>query len=75
LTNCLLFAPNTASLVAAKVNLIASGNAMFYTGNIANGLSINTLGNIDLMRLSLATNLNSVAPTLTTTGIVANPSP
>ena len=67
--------PNTASLVATKVNLIASGNAMFYTGNIANGLSINTLGNIDLMRLSLATNLNSVAPVLTTTGIVANPSP
>ncbi len=67
--------PNTATLFASKVGLIASGNVSFYSSIITNGLTVNTLGNIDLMRLSLATNLNSVAPVLTTTGIVANPSP
>jgi filamentous hemagglutinin family protein len=67
--------PTTASILATKLSLDAAKDVIFYTGTISNGLAVNTLGNVDLGRLSLATNLNNVAPTVTTTGTVTNPSP
>ena len=67
--------PITASLLATKLSLIGSSNVVLYAGTISNGLSINTIGNVDLGRLSLATNLNSVAPVVIATGAVTNPSP
>lgn len=67
--------PVTASLLATKLSLIGSSNVVLYAGTISNGLTINTIGNVDLGRLSLATNLNSVAPVIIATGAVTNPSP
>jgi len=75
-TNEFMFqTPTTASLLATKLSLIGSSNIALYTGTISNGLTINTIGNVDLGRLSLATNLNNVAPVITATGAVTNPSP
>lgn len=75
-TNEFMFqTPTTASLLATKLSLIGSSNVALYTGTISNGLTINTIGNVDLGRLSLVTNLNSVAPVITATGAVTNPSP
>ena len=67
--------PTTASILATKFSLAAAKDVVFYTGTISNGLTINTLGNVDLGKLSLATNLNNVAATVTTTGTVTNPTP
>ena len=67
--------PTTASILATKFSLAAAKDVVFYTGAIANGLTVNTLGNVDLGRLSLATNLNNVAPTIVTVGTVTNPAP
>jgi filamentous hemagglutinin family protein len=67
--------PTTASLLATKLSLVAASTVAFYTGTISNGLTINTLGNVDLGKLSLATNLNNVAPTVVTVGTVTNPVP
>ena len=67
--------PTTASLLATKVSLIGSSNVVLYAGTISHGLTVNTIGNVDLGRLSLATNLNSVAPVIIATGAVTNPSP
>ena len=67
--------PTTAALSATKLNLVAFGDVAFYTGNVSGGLTINTKGNVDLSKLSLATSLNNVAPSVTTTGTVTNPSP
>ncbi len=67
--------PVTASLLATKVSLIGSSNVVLYAGTISNGLTVNTIGNVDLGRLSLASNLNSVAPVIIATGAVTNPSP
>jgi len=66
---------NTAALVATKLNLTSIGNVTFSTGTIgAGGLTINAgAGNVDLSRLSLATNLGGVAPVVTTTGTVTQP--
>lgn len=75
-TNEFIFqTPTTASLLATKLSLIGSSNVALYTGTISNGLTINTIGNVDLGRLSLVTNLNSVTPVITATGAVTNPSP
>jgi len=75
-TNEFMFqTPTTASLLATKLSLIGASNVALYTGTISNGLTINTIGNVDLGRLSLATNLNNVAPVITATGAVTNPSP
>jgi filamentous hemagglutinin family protein len=67
--------PNTAALVATKLNLASLGNVTFNTGTIgAGGLTIAAgTGNVDLSRLSLATNLGGVAPVVTTTGTVTPP--
>lgn len=67
--------PTTASILATKFSLAAVRDVSFYTGTISNGLTINTLGNVDLGRLSLATNLNNVAATVTTAGTVTSPTP
>ena len=66
---------NTAALIATKLNLTSVGNVTFSTGTIgAGGLTINAgAGNVDLSRLSLATNLGGVAPVVTTTGTVTQP--
>lgn len=75
-TNEFMFqTPTTASLLATKLSLIGSSNVALYTGTISNGLTINTIGNVDLGRLNLVTNLNSIAPVITATGAVTNPSP
>ena len=66
--------PVTASLIVDKFNLTAIGTVNFITGNISNGLTISTLGNVDLSRLSVSTNLNNVTPSVTTRGTVTNPS-
>lgn len=66
--------PLTSSLTANKLSLTTRGDVSFLTGTISNGLTINAgTGAVDLSRLSLTTNLNNVAPTVTTTGVVTNP--
>ena len=66
--------PLTASLTANKLSLGTQGDVVFSTGTILNGVTITAgAGNVDLSRLSLTTNLNNVAPTVTTTGTVTNP--
>ena len=66
--------PLTSSLIAGKLSLTAAGDVAFLNGNIASGLTINAgSGNVDLSRLSLATNLNNITPTVTTTGTVTQP--
>ena len=66
--------PNTFALTATKLSLDSLGAVTFLGGNIANGLTINAgSGAVDLSKLSLVTNLNSVAPVVTTTGTVTNP--
>ena len=67
--------PLTSSLTATKLSITALGNVDFLTGNISNGLSVITDENVDLSRLSLATNLNNVSPTVTAKGTVTNPAP
>ena len=66
---------NTAALTASKVNLISNGNVTFSTGTIGTGgLTITAgAGNVDLSKLSVATNLGGVIPTITTTGTVTQP--
>ena len=66
--------PLTSSIIAGKLSLTAAGDVTFLNGNIAGGLTINAgSGNVDLSRLSLATNLNNITPTVTTTGTVTQP--
>lgn len=66
--------PGTFALTATKFSLDTLGAVTFTGGTISNGLAINAVsGNVDLSKLSLVTNLNSVAPVVTTTGTVANP--
>ena len=66
--------PTTFSLAATKFNLTSLGNVTFLGGTITNGLTISAgAGNVDLSKLSLATNLGGVAPTVTTTGTVTQP--
>jgi len=67
--------PTTASITAAKLNLISIGDAAFYTGTVSNGLTVDSKGNVDLSKLSLANNLNNIAPVVTAIGTVTNPSP
>jgi filamentous hemagglutinin family protein len=68
--------PTTASLLANSFNLTASGAVSLFTGNIASGLTISAgSSSVDLSRLSIATNLNGIAPTVTTTGAVGQPNP
>ena len=66
--------PTTFGLTATKFSLDTLGAVTFSGGTISNGLTINAgSGNVDLSLLSLVTNLNSVAPVVTTTGTIANP--
>lgn len=67
--------PSTASLIASKLSIVGSSHVLMYTGTISNGLTINTLGNVDIGRFSLSTNLNNVTPVIIATGYVTNPSP
>lgn len=66
--------PTTASLTANKFDLTTLGDIAFTGGTITGGLLINAgAGNVDLSKLSIATNLNNITPTVTTTGTVTNP--
>lgn len=66
--------PTTFTLAATKLSLETAGDVSFLGGTITNGLTITAgAGNVDLSKLTLTTNLNNVAPTVTTTGTVTNP--
>lgn len=66
--------PATFALTTNKLSLETLGNVTFLGGTVSNGLTINAgTGAVDLSKLSLATNLNNIAPTVTTTGTVTNP--
>lgn len=66
--------PVSFGLVANKLSLDTRADVAFLGGNVANGLTITAgAGNVDLSKLNLVTNLNSVAPTVTTTGTITNP--
>lgn len=66
--------PTTASLAANKFDLTTLGDIAFTGGTITGGLLINAgAGNVDLSKFSIATNLNNITPTVTTTGTVTNP--
>ena len=67
--------PLTSTLAATKLSLTTGGNVVLAAGTIANGLTIVSDGDVDLGRLSLATNLNNIAPTVTAKGTVTSPAP
>lgn len=67
--------PLTSTATLEKLNLTAGGNVSFLNGNISNGLTISSGGDVDLSRLSLTLNLNNVAPIVTAKGTTTPPAP
>lgn len=66
--------PGTYGLLTQKFSLTAAESITFTGGTISNGLTIAAgSANVDLGKLSLVTNLNSVAPTVVTTGTIVPP--
>lgn len=66
--------PGTYGLLTQKFALTAVDSVAFSGGTISNGLTVNAgTANVDLGKLNLVTNLNSVAPVVVTTGTVVPP--